>query len=195
MQREVARRRREEEAQAERKNPIQQYIDLLQSQDEAAWKDTLIGMGQGPEIPKLFRLSGKVSRRPRARRRSAPLPWHSHTVSWLVVIHACLAPQVRNKHIAKRDTEKMVKEIWKERLNDPGEAADLLDLCSVATSPSTPSTRWKSSWLTACCLPACSCVRRQGGGPGGVCVHLHAEESWHHGGGGGGAAGACPDRS
>ena len=64
VQRDVARRRREEEAQTERKNPIQQYIDLLQSQDEAAWKDTLIGMGQGPEIPKLFRLSGKVSRRP-----------------------------------------------------------------------------------------------------------------------------------
>lgn len=44
-------------------------------------------MGQGPEIPKLFRLGGKV----------------------------------RNKHIAKRDTEKLVKEIWKERMNDPGE--------------------------------------------------------------------------
>ena len=46
LQRDAARRRREEEAQAERKNPLQQYVEMLGSQEEAAWKDWLIGMGQ-----------------------------------------------------------------------------------------------------------------------------------------------------
>ncbi len=46
LQRDAARRRREEEAQLEKKNPLQQYVELLGSQDEAAWKEFLIGMGQ-----------------------------------------------------------------------------------------------------------------------------------------------------
>ena len=52
----MARRRREEEAQLERKNPLQQFVELLSTQDEAAWKDFLIGMGQGPDVPRLFKL-------------------------------------------------------------------------------------------------------------------------------------------
>jgi hypothetical protein len=28
--------------------------------------------------------------------------------------------KIRNKHLSKRDTEKLVKEIWKERMADPG---------------------------------------------------------------------------
>lgn len=46
MQRDAARRRRDEEAELEKKNPLQQYVELLASQDEVAWKDWLIGMGQ-----------------------------------------------------------------------------------------------------------------------------------------------------
>jgi hypothetical protein len=96
-QREAARRRREEEAQLEKKNVVQQYVDLLSSQGEDAWKDQLIGMGQGSDVPKLFRYGGKV----------------------------------RNKHLSKRDTEKLVKEIWKERLLDPavsaGKSGELVD--------------------------------------------------------------------
>ena len=46
MQRDAARRRRDEEAELEKKNPLQQYVELLGSQDEAAWKEWLIGMGQ-----------------------------------------------------------------------------------------------------------------------------------------------------
>ena len=95
--REAARRRREEEAQLEKKNAVQQYLDLLTSQGEDAWKEQLIGMGQGQEVPKLFRHSGKI----------------------------------RNKHMSKRDTEKLVKELWKERLVDPavsaGRAGELVD--------------------------------------------------------------------
>ncbi|KAI3438406.1 hypothetical protein D9Q98_000838 [Chlorella vulgaris] len=89
QRRDIARRRRDEEAAAERKNPLQQYVELLGSQDEAAWKEWLIGMGQGADVPKLFKHSGKI----------------------------------RNKQISKRETEKMVKEIWKERLADPAAAA------------------------------------------------------------------------
>ncbi|KAI7835772.1 hypothetical protein COHA_010350 [Chlorella ohadii] len=97
QRREVARRRREEEAQLEAKSPLQQYVELLGSQDESAWKEWLIGMGQASNVPKLFRHSGRI----------------------------------RNKHLSKRDTEKLVKEIWRERLNDPaaaaGSAVDLLE--------------------------------------------------------------------
>ena len=95
--REAARRRREEEAELEKKNAIQSYLDLLSSQGEEGWKDQLIGMGLGNDVPKLFRHVGKI----------------------------------RNKHLSKRDTEKMVKEVWKERLMDPavtaGRASDLID--------------------------------------------------------------------
>ena len=95
--REAARKRREEEAQLEKKNAIQSYLDLLASKGEEAWKDQLIGMGLSPDVPKIFRHAGKV----------------------------------RNKHLSKRDTEKLVKEIWKERLMDPavvaGRAGDLVD--------------------------------------------------------------------
>eukprot|EP00887_Chlorella_sp_A99_P004632 scaffold4.g4632.t1 len=95
--REAARKRRDEEAVLERRNPLQQYIDLLSSQQEAAWKEFLIGMGQGADVPKLFRHAGKI----------------------------------RNKNLSKRETEKMVKEMWKERMADPaaaaGKAGELVD--------------------------------------------------------------------
>jgi hypothetical protein len=43
--------------------------------------------------------------------------------------------QVRNKQLAKRDTEKMVKEVWNDRLNDPavaaGKAGPLVDFLGV----------------------------------------------------------------
>lgn len=45
-QRDAARRRREEEAALEKKSPLQQYVELLGSQDLSAWKEWLIGMGQ-----------------------------------------------------------------------------------------------------------------------------------------------------
>ena len=95
--REAARKRRDEEAQLEKKNAIQQYLDLLASQGEEAWKEYLIGMGQSQGVPKLFRHAGKI----------------------------------RNKLMSKRDTEKLVKELWKERLSDPavaaGRAGELVD--------------------------------------------------------------------
>jgi hypothetical protein len=86
---EAARLRKEMDQQVEKKNVIEEYLDLLGSQGEGAWKDYLIGMGNGADVPKVFRYSGKV----------------------------------RNKHLSKRDTEKLVKEIWKERLSDPAVAA------------------------------------------------------------------------
>lgn len=95
--REAARKRRDEETQLEKKNTLQQYLDLLASQGEETWKDQLIGMGQATDVPKFFRYSGKI----------------------------------RNKHMSKRDTEKLVKELWKERLVDPavsaGRAGELVD--------------------------------------------------------------------
>lgn len=95
--REAARRRREEEAQLESKNAVERYLDLLASQGEEVWKDQLIGMGQGPDVPKIFRHAGKI----------------------------------RNKHLSKRETEKLVKEVWKERLSDPavvaGRAGELVE--------------------------------------------------------------------
>ncbi len=46
--------------------------------------------------------------------------------------------RIRNKHLSKRDTEKLVKEIWRERLNDPG--------------------GW-AGWLVSVLYPACLCLQ------------------------------------
>lgn len=37
------------------------YVERLAAADESAWKDHLESMGNGPDIPKLFRTPGKVS--------------------------------------------------------------------------------------------------------------------------------------
>ena len=39
-----------------------EWLELLASQDDAAWKDNLIGMGSAPHVPKLFHHNGKVRR-------------------------------------------------------------------------------------------------------------------------------------
>jgi len=82
--REQARKKYDEESQSERKNSIQAYLDMLRETGENAWKDKLIGMGAGLDVPKLFRFTGKV----------------------------------RNKHMSKRDTERLVHEVWRERLHN-----------------------------------------------------------------------------
>lgn len=69
--------------------------------------------------------------------------------------------KIRNKQISKRETEKMVKEIWKERLADPGGlwlvcqrggAALQLSLCGC-TTPSSAIALTPQSLLAAwlCC--------------------------------------------
>lgn len=52
---------------------------------------------------------------------------HTHPPSWAASPQAANVPKlfrhsgrIRNKHLSKRDTEKLVKEIWRERMNDPG---------------------------------------------------------------------------
>jgi hypothetical protein len=82
--REQARKKYDEESQSERKSSIQSYLDMLRDTGENAWKDKLIGMGAGLEVPKLFRFTGKI----------------------------------RNKHMSKRDTERLVHEVWRERLHN-----------------------------------------------------------------------------
>lgn len=79
--RSLAKQRHEEEVHSERKDSIQRYLDMLADKGEDAWKDQLIGMGAGGDVPKLFRFVGKI----------------------------------RNKHMSKRDTEKLVREVWKDR--------------------------------------------------------------------------------
>ena len=44
----------------EKKNPIQEYLELLAAHGEESWKESLIGMGHGPDVPKVFRHAGKV---------------------------------------------------------------------------------------------------------------------------------------
>jgi hypothetical protein len=79
----LARQRHQEEMESERKNAIQKYLSMLADKGEEAWKDQLIGMGTGPDVPKLYKFGGKL----------------------------------RNKHMSKRDTEKLVREVWKERMS------------------------------------------------------------------------------
>jgi hypothetical protein len=44
----------------ERKSVVQQYVDMLSGQDEGTWREMLIGMGAGTDVPKVFRHAGKV---------------------------------------------------------------------------------------------------------------------------------------
>ena len=191
-QRDAARRRREEEAQLERQSPLQQYVELLSAQDESAWKEHLIGMGQGPEVPRLFKhRRAACMAASRGRRR-----W-GHPRPAVAVPPPC-SGKIRNKHLSKRDTEKMVKEIWKDRMNDPG---------AVGAPSSPPHTHtqqriccarlWSSTRvLTATpplpSAPRAPCSRRGGQGLRAVrvCVPAPAEESGHRHGRGGGERGA-----
>ena len=60
VQRESSRKRHEAEAQSEKKNAVSEWLELLCSQDDGAWKEHLIGMGSAPHVPKLFHHNGKV---------------------------------------------------------------------------------------------------------------------------------------
>jgi hypothetical protein len=52
---------RHAEAEEEKPNPVEAYLDMLAAAPgEDAWKDGLLGMGTGSDIPKLFRCTGKV---------------------------------------------------------------------------------------------------------------------------------------
>lgn len=95
QKRSMARRRYQEKSQAEKKGVIQTYLDMIAEKGEDSWKDQLIGMGTGIEVPKLFRFGGKV----------------------------------RNKHMSKRETEKLVREVWKDRMatSSVGKSISLID--------------------------------------------------------------------
>ena len=58
MQKEAAKQRREEAA--EQRNAIQVFLELPASQPEETWSSFLLGMGQGTDVPRLFRCAGKV---------------------------------------------------------------------------------------------------------------------------------------
>ncbi len=59
-QKEGNKRRVQADAAAEKKNAVGEWLELLASQDDAAWKENLIGMGSAPNVPKLFHNNGKV---------------------------------------------------------------------------------------------------------------------------------------
>ena len=60
-QKEGNKRRVQADAAAEKKNAVGEWLELLASQDDAAWKENLIGMGSAPNVPKLFHNNGKVT--------------------------------------------------------------------------------------------------------------------------------------
>ena len=62
MQKEENKRRVQAENSAEKKNAVSEWLELLASQDDTAWKDNLIGMGSALHVPKLFHNNGKVRR-------------------------------------------------------------------------------------------------------------------------------------
>ena len=61
MQKEENKRRVQADAAVEKKNAVGEWLELLASQDDAAWKENLIGMGSAPNVPKLFHNNGKVT--------------------------------------------------------------------------------------------------------------------------------------
>lgn len=58
MQKELARQKREDAG--DQKNAIQTFVELLASQPEDTWTSHLLGMGQGADVPRIFRCAGKV---------------------------------------------------------------------------------------------------------------------------------------
>ena len=62
-QKEENKRRVQAENSADKKNAVGDWLELLASQDDAAWKDNLIGMGSAPHVPKLFHHNGKARTR------------------------------------------------------------------------------------------------------------------------------------
>lgn len=76
---------KEEESKFEKPHPLEMYLDMLAASDEASIKEGLMGMGTAADVPKLFRLSGKVR------------------------IHSCLSPDLK---CLMRD--KMQRVGWKE---------------------------------------------------------------------------------
>lgn len=61
VRREENKKVRQAEALEEKPNPLEAYLTMLaEAPGEDAWKDGLLGMGTGPDIPKLFRCSGRV---------------------------------------------------------------------------------------------------------------------------------------
>lgn len=55
--------------------------------------------------------------------------------------------KIRNKHISKRDTEKLVKEIWRERLEDPGGRCDASRSMRVWLGGGLPRVSGRDGWL------------------------------------------------
>lgn len=51
---------KEEESKLEKPHPLEMYLDMLAASDEASIKEGLMGMGTAADVPKLFRLNGKV---------------------------------------------------------------------------------------------------------------------------------------
>ena len=52
---------REEESKFEKPHPLEIYLDMLAASDEASLKEGLMGMGSATDVPKLFRINGKVN--------------------------------------------------------------------------------------------------------------------------------------
>ena len=66
--RSLARQKLEEEAKQEPKGSIHKYLDMLEDKGEEVWKDQLIGMGVGGDVPKLFRFGGKIRNKHMSKR-------------------------------------------------------------------------------------------------------------------------------
>ena len=60
-QKEENKRRVQADAAVEKKNAVSEWLELLASQDDSAWKENLIGMGSAPNVSKLFHNNGKVT--------------------------------------------------------------------------------------------------------------------------------------
>jgi hypothetical protein len=66
--RSLARQKLEEEARLEPKGSIHKYLDMLEDKGEEVWRDQLIGMGVGGDVPKLFRFGGKIRNKHMSKR-------------------------------------------------------------------------------------------------------------------------------
>jgi hypothetical protein len=113
--------------------------------------------------------------------------------------------QIRNKQLSKRDTEKLVKEIWKARMSDSGEhpGSPASPFCPTTHSNTHMHTHAQHTRMHISCMPPSSRraatasppppgrsrQRRAGGRAGGLPWHIPPEESRNPVGGRRGAHG------
>ena len=113
-----------EDLQLDKGRIIREYVTVLDNGNEETWLEGLPSMGPGADIPHLFRCpGGKVCSLggcclliSTTQVNDCRNVVNHSEIETRKLVH--IMQPIRNKQISKRETEKLVKEVWKEKLKD-----------------------------------------------------------------------------